>query len=266
MKKIRVKVVVDKNVKITGGFQRANRWRESFKGQHPVRYKVFRFLLLFFLLTVFLRLFVAGPLVTKVWTEGMVPKALSNNSASGDLNYIENEVLAREENDVKGVEQSRVDEKIGSDVGFIDRRVLALEDFFNAYGSPLASYSDEFIKACEKYDVKNWQLIPAIAIAETNGCQTDISYEQRNCWGWGGARRVNFHSFEQAIDTITKTMKATYGNRYLNPKDIQHGYCGRWCYESKGWKWAMGVNSYIYRINDFGEKYGLERTHEIRVF
>ena len=163
-----------------------------------------------------------------------------------------------------GTKTSRVYHEIRSDVGFVDLRILTLEEFFNSYGSPLAGFADEFIEADERYGIENWQLLPAIAINETNGCQTGISYEQKNCWGWGGSgpNRWVFLTWEQAIDTISYNMIRGYGNDRMNAKDIQSTYCGTTCTEY-GWKWAKGVNYYTKQINDFGEKYGLARSNEI---
>jgi len=176
------------------------------------------------------------------------------------------EMLYKNNINIKGVSTSNIN-YIRSDVGYTDLRVITLEEFFNSYKSPLAEYSDDFIEACERYSVNNWQLLPAIAIAETNGCQTGISFEQKNCWGWGGAgnNRWEFNSFEEAIDQITSRMIRTYGNNRMNAKDIQSTYCGMWCMVY-GWKWAKGINYYVYRVNDIGQKYGLERTNEITTF
>lgn len=156
------------------------------------------------------------------------------------------------------------DKKTRSDVGFVDLRVLTLEDFFGHYGSPLQQHSDEFIKSAERYGIKNWQLLPAIGMAETRGCQTGTTHQQRNCWGWGGAdpTRWIFASYPQAIDVISYNMINGYTNKYLNAKDIQNTYCGLTCAQW-GWRWARGVDYYVKRINDFGAKYDLERTNEI---
>jgi hypothetical protein len=160
--------------------------------------------------------------------------------------------------------QTPLGRKVRSDVGFVDLRILTLEDFFNSYNSPLAPHADEFIEASDRYGVENWQLLPAIGMAETRGCQTGLSHEQRNCWGWGGSEpnRWVFNSYEDAIDIITARMIKGYSNKYLNAKDIQPTYCGSTCMQW-GWRWAKGVDYYVKKINDFGEKYKLPRTNEI---
>lgn len=159
---------------------------------------------------------------------------------------------------------SPLGKKVRSDVGFVDLRILTLEDFFSSYGSPLAPHADEFIEASDRYGVENWQLLPAIGMAETRGCQTGLSHQQRNCWGWGGSEpnRWKFNSYEEAIDIITFRMIKGYTNKYLNAKDIQPTYCGATCMQW-GWRWAKGVDYYVKKINDFGEKYKLPRTNEI---
>lgn len=155
--------------------------------------------------------------------------------------------------------------KITSDIGFVDLRILALKDYFRYYNSPLEDYADDFILASEKYQMDNWQLLPAIALAETLGCRTGISHAQRNCWGWGGSgsNRVEFPSYDVAIDFITYRMVKGYTNKYLNAKDIQNTYCGQTC-AKWGYRWARGVNYYVIKINDFGEKYSLPRTNELQ--
>lgn len=175
------------------------------------------------------------------------------------------QILQQNKSDVKGVQSRKWADNIRTDVGFIDVRVLALEEFFRHYNSPLEKEADEFIKAAEKYHVDNWQLLPAIGLAETKGCQTGISHQQRNCWGYGGSgeNRWEFFSYAEAIDIITRLMKEGYSNAYLDPKSIQGTYCGRTC-DEWGWRWARGVNYYIVKLNDFGEKYDLPRTHEVK--
>jgi len=176
-------------------------------------------------------------------------------------NYV---IGSKEDTNVLGLasEVSYYD-KIRTDVGFIDIRVLTLEEIFTDYDSPLKYEADEFIKASEKYGMENWQLLPAIALAETVGCKTGSSHLERNCWGWGGSgvNRWTFTSYAEAIDLITYRLMRGYGNEHLDPKSIQPTYCGVTC-QQWGWRWARGVDYYIRKINDYGVKYGLERTHE----
>lgn len=237
-------------------------WFNNFRADHPYRFRGTALFSMFIILTVFFRIFVTDYFVRR--REDVLAKDSTDYEEIESVS-IEEIYSSGNAGKVKGVYSKQSNSYISSDVGLVDLRVLTLEDYFNHYGSELVNYADDFIKACEKYNVENWQLMPAIAIAETNGCQTGISYKQKNCWGWGGAgkNRVVFDNFEQAIDRITFKMIEGYGNERMNAKDIQSTYCGIKCMDWGGWKWAKGVNYYVYRINDFGEKYGLERTNEI---
>ncbi|MDD3648448.1 MAG: hypothetical protein PHS44_08205 [Candidatus Dojkabacteria bacterium] len=259
MKKI-IEKVKKKTNHLVKGFKN---WFSSFKRIHPVRFR-FSFLALGVVsLTIFFRILLSDSLIHGV---SGVPAPSSGLLQEGLLKTsIEESVQTGSEDIVKGVYIKSDDKKMRTDVGFIDLRILTLEDFFRAYKSPLEDYSDEFIEACERYDVNNWQLLPAIAMAETAGCKTGYSHEQRNCWGWGGSEpnRWEFYTYEEAIDLITYRMKRGYGNKYLNAKDIQSTYCGQTCMEW-GWRWAQGVDYYVRKINDFGQRYGLKRTHEIK--
>lgn len=235
---------------------------KNFKKSHPSRFYGSITFVLIILFTIIFRTYVTDSLITRLIK-------VSENIRSDQINdisqiSIEEQISNKNNINILGVQKRSQENKIRTDVGFIDLRVLTLEDFFNHYGSPLADSSDEFIEATERYDVVNWQLLPAIAMAETIGCQTGFSYEQRNCWGWGGSEpnRWEFRSFAEAIDLITYRMIRGYGNNNMNAKDIQSTYCGRTCMQW-GWRWAQGVDYYARKINDFGEKYGLPRTNEI---
>lgn len=233
-----------------------------FKENHPYRIQI-----LFSLLAFIITLLVLRTKIQKLIFQRITNEDTNYSSSLMSLDSytsIEQELGENTESDVKGIYTKREDYHVRSDVGFVDLRVLTLEDFFRYYNSPLEGYSDEFIEASEKYNVVNWQLLPAIAMAETIGCQTGISYQQRNCWGWGGSgeNRWKFYTFDDAIDIITSRMIEGYGNDRMNARDIQSTYCGRTCMQW-GWRWAKGVDYYTQKINDFGEKYSLPRTNEI---
>jgi hypothetical protein len=237
-------------------------WLSNFRKNYPSRFYGTVSIILLVPLTIIFRTYFTDSILA-----GIVE--VSEGISDGDINKIqkipiEGQLTKNYNANVKGSFTRSQNNKIRTDVGFVDLRVLTLEDFFNHYGSPLADSSDEFIEACERYDIVNWQLLPAIGMAETIGCQTGFSYEQRNCWGWGGSEpnRWEFKTFAEAIDLISYRMIRGYGNNNMNAKDIQSTYCGRTCMQW-GWRWAQGVDYYTKRINDFGEKYGLPRTNEI---
>lgn len=263
--KIKIRIKVPQNINYHNIFSKKSlkKWFVSFKYRHPHRFYITFLLLVLFGLTLALKPHILDILFGNV--EDINTQTTVSYKSDHENVSIEQLILSNSGNyNIKGIYTKSSKETIQSDVGFVDLRILTLEDFFNHYGSPLVDFSDEFVETAEKYDVHNWQLLPAIAIAETNGCQTGISYEQRNCWGWGGSgdNRWEFYTFEEAIDFITRSMIKGYGNDRMNAKDIQSTYCGSTCMPY-GWKWARGINHYTIIINDFGEKYGLLRTNEI---
>ncbi len=261
--KIRFRVSIDKKHPAEK-FYRLKKWFLHFRHYHPRRFIFTLLIIPFILSTFFFKKYISDHILPD--NSYLYNKYEKATSSENSIESIEHKLITSNQN-VKGEYETADNEKIRSDVGFADLRVLTLEDYFNHYKSPLSEYSDDFIEASEKYKIDNWQLLPAIAIAETNGCQTGESFEQKNCWGWGGAgnNRVVFDSFEQAIDIISSRMIRTYGNDRMNARDIQSTYCGTWCMRN-GWKWAKGINFYVFRINDFGERYNLKRTNEIYNF
>jgi len=261
--KIRFRVHIDKN-HLNKKIYQFKSWFMYFKDHYPRRFILIVLIIPFIFLTFIFKTYVSDSILPD--NSYLYDKYEQTNAQDNYIESIEYKLISTNLN-IKGEYEKAENSKVRSDVGFADLRVLTLEDYFNHYNSALYEYSDDFIEASEKYNIDNWQLLPAIAIAETNGCQTGESFEQKNCWGWGGAgnNRVVFQSFEQAIDVISSRMIKTYGNDRMNARDIQSTYCGAWCMRN-GWKWARGINYYVFRINDFGVKYGLARTNEIYNF
>lgn len=259
--KIRIRITIAENLKKKIKSLSKN-WLHNFVNNHPFRVKIIVLSISVLISTFLIRSYTLNLLTNNFGQKEYSTEIETNSNLLSDS--LEKSIIEREDILVKGSISKRQCFKIGTDVGFVDLRVLTLEDMFRYYESPLLDYSDEFIEASEKYDVKNWQLLPAIAMAETIGCKTGISHEQRNCWGWGGSghNRWEFNSYDEAIDLIARNMINGYGNDRLNAKDIQSTYCGITCMEW-GWRWAKGVDYYTRIINDFGEKYGLKRTNEI---
>jgi len=263
--KIRVKVTYEKpQVRLP----KINSWINNLKKHYPHRYRGTILISFLFLLTVIFRFALVSPILHSYYYVSSEYTASSGNPLQRFIS-IEEEIASDLTSNIKGIfsHKEKKDDIIKTDVGFVDLRVVTLEEFFSFYGSPLGEYSDDFIEASERYNIENWQLLPAIAINETNGCQTGTSYHQKNCWGWGGGpqNRIVFDSLEDAIEIISYAMISSYGNERMNARDIQSTYCGQNCME-QGWKWAKGVNSYVKQINDYGEGYGLPRTNEIEEF
>jgi len=86
-----------------------------------------------------------------------------------------------------------------------DKRIANLTEFLSIYHSPLAPYAQLFVTKADEYNI-DYRLLPAIAMQETTLCEKTLPQAPFNCWGWGiwGKRVTSFHSFTDAIDTISQ--------------------------------------------------------------
>lgn len=86
-----------------------------------------------------------------------------------------------------------------------DKRETNLSDYFSYYHSPLKPYANEIVSRADKYGI-DYRLLPAIAMQETGLCKTALQAAPYNCWGWGiwGKKVTSFHSYQEAIDTISR--------------------------------------------------------------
>lgn len=136
-----------------------------------------------------------------------------------------------------------------------DFRVHVLQEYFQRYKSPLTPFAADFISACDKYQAPaDCTTIPAIAFVETRLCTVGSGDDLKNCWGFGGSgkNRIVFNTYNEAIDFVTRTMVANYGNYYLqNPKLMQYVYCGPNCH-----KWGPGVQSSRLEISRISQQLG----------
>ena len=106
-----------------------------------------------------------------------------------------------------------------------DARIAAVKNFFSFYKSALTPYADEIVKAADKYGL-DYRLIPAIAMQESNLCKK-APKDSYNCWGFGiyGKKVTKFDNYNQAIDTVTKTLATKYKAQGLEtPEEIMSKY------------------------------------------
>ena len=87
-------------------------------------------------------------------------------------------------------------------------RAQKIDEFFaSRENSPLSGYGIYFVQAADKYGI-DYRLLPAIATIESNGgkeaCKKN-GVDIHNGFGWGGCT-IAFHSYEEAIDVITKNL------------------------------------------------------------
>lgn len=126
-----------------------------------------------------------------------------------------------------------------------DMRITVVRDFFNKYKSVLAPYADDVIAAADKYEI-DFRLIPAIAMQESNLCKKIIK-DSYNCWGFGiyGKKVTRFDNYNQAINTVTKTLAMQYKSKGLEtPEQIMTKYT-----PSSNGSWANGVNHFMNQLD-----------------
>jgi hypothetical protein len=121
-----------------------------------------------------------------------------------------------------------------------DTRLEKLKVFLEKYNSPLAPYSEVFIKTADKYEI-DWRLLPAITgVESTFGRQ--IPYNSYNAYGWNNGRYY-FQSWEDSIEIVSKALKEKYYNRGLdNPYKIGPVYAPPSPF------WGKRVDSFMERI------------------
>lgn len=123
-------------------------------------------------------------------------------------------------------------------------RVDVLTEFFSKYKSPLAKYSKLIVDTADKYDI-DYRLIPAIAMQESTLCKKIIA-NSHNCWGFGiyGKKVTKFPSFDEAIETVTKTLAHNYIQKGLQePDEIMSKYT-----PSNNGEWAENVSFIMEKI------------------
>jgi len=106
-----------------------------------------------------------------------------------------------------------------------EARVDVLEQFLNGYNSTLAKHSKKIVEYADKYKI-DYRLIPAIAMQESTLCKKIIK-DSYNCWGFGiyGNKVTKFANFDEAIETVTRTLAREYIQKGLiEPDEIMSKY------------------------------------------
>ena len=96
----------------------------------------------------------------------------------------------------------------------IDYRPIALYNYLESQNSPLAPYATLMVQDADKYAIP-WELVAAISGTES----TFAKVEPANCynsWGWGiyGNQTMCFNSYSDAINTISKSLRENYINKW----------------------------------------------------
>ncbi len=133
---------------------------------------------------------------------------------------------------------------VSENIDRVDARPKIIENFFNSYKSPLASFGTIFVSVADKYSL-DYRLLPSIAMQESNGGQKLI-VGSFNPFGYGiyGGQVKRFSSFEEAIERVGRGLREDYLNKGLNtPDKIMPKYTPPSV--ALGGPWAKGVSSFM---------------------
>lgn len=136
------------------------------------------------------------------------------------------------------------DNLLADQISSKDSRVENLKFFLNRYGSPLEPFSGKIIESSEKYNL-DFRLLPAIAMQESNLCKK-APRDTYNCWGFGmyGKKVTSFAGYEDAIETVSKTLAKDYRDiGLITPEQIMTKYT-----PSNNGAWALSVNHFMNQL------------------
>ena len=122
-----------------------------------------------------------------------------------------------------------------------DARVEITRQYLEKYDSPLLPFADQIVARAQENGV-DFRLLVAVAQQESNLCKK-IPENSFNCWGWGihSKGTLRFQNYSEAIDTVTKGLKAEYLDKgYTTPEEIMKKYPPA----SPG-TWAAGVTQFL---------------------
>jgi len=95
-----------------------------------------------------------------------------------------------------------------------------INKYFSDYNLPLQGSGMTFVLEAEKNDLP-WNLLPAIAMAESTGCKFVIR-GNNNCFGWGSGK-IKFESIDKSIEVIAWNLGGNNPNtsHYYEGKDVK---------------------------------------------
>lgn len=88
-----------------------------------------------------------------------------------------------------------------------DYRIVNLERYLKAKGSPLSQYAKEFVIYADKYGI-DYRLVPAITGVESNFGKK-IPKNSYNAYGWNGGN-YKFTSWPDSINEVSRTLRFKY--------------------------------------------------------
>lgn len=112
-----------------------------------------------------------------------------------------------------------------------DGRVVLLYKFLVSQGSPMSGSAATFIAVADQYKL-DWRLLPGIADTESGlGRVIPIKADgtpSYNSFGYGvpgGGSFISFASWDEAIQTVGKSLAQNYGVANLSPYIMEPTYC-----------------------------------------
>ncbi|MCL5746956.1 MAG: hypothetical protein M1277_01570 [Patescibacteria group bacterium] len=125
-------------------------------------------------------------------------------------------------------------------------RAAILKKFLESYNSPLADYSQTFINEAKANNI-DWRMLPAIAGVESTFGQ-QVTTNSHNAWGWGiyGNNIIYFNSYNEAIKTISKSLRQNYMDKWGATNIYQIGRL----YAASP-TWAYHVAYFMNKISEF---------------
>lgn len=122
-----------------------------------------------------------------------------------------------------------------------DGRTKLIDDFFTRYGAPMQGLGIDVVSAADKYQIP-FGLLPAIAMCEGNLGKV-MPNDSFNPYGFGiyGDKITRFSSWQDGIETVSKTLRRDYFDRGLdNPDKIMSKYT-----PSSNGSWSFCVNRFL---------------------
>lgn len=113
-------------------------------------------------------------------------------------------------------------------------------------GTPLEPYSDLIVSVSDKYEI-DYRLIPAIAMKET-GAGRVAPENSYNAWGFENGR-TRFESWEQALESVAKTLKTRYVAKGMDTPDKMMPVYAPPAMENGG-GWARVINGYLAQMEN----------------
>lgn len=127
-----------------------------------------------------------------------------------------------------------------------DQRVLTLKKYLESHNSPLSGHAEKFVEEADRYSL-DWKLVASISGVESTFGKY-LPYNSYNAWGWGiyGNNVYYFKSYDEAIQTISKSLRQDYMNKW-EAKDI-YGIGRIYAADTN---WARKVTFFMGKIDQF---------------